>query len=85
MEITEVAIDVLFCLPDDIAFIIVCLDGTTDVVADDAVMPFTNYLGSWNIAVTVVNPRDEILNWFWPSIQIRLNLSMQCCGRSSSS
>ena len=62
MEITEVAIDVLFCLPDDIAFIIVCLDGTTDVVADDAVMPFTNYLGSWNIAVTVVNPRDEILN-----------------------
>ena len=54
MEITEVAIDVLFCLPDDIAFIIVCLDGTTDVVADDAVMPFTNYLGSWNIAVTVV-------------------------------
>ena len=85
MEITEVAIDVLFCLPDDIAFIIVCLDGTTDVVADDVVMPFTNYLGSWNIAVTVVNPRDEILNWFWPSIQIRLNLSMQCCGRSSSS
>ncbi len=85
MEITEVAIDVLFCLPDDIAFIIVCLDGTTDVVADDAVMPVTNYLGSWNIAVTVVNPRDEILNWFWPSIQIRLNLSMQCCGRSSSS
>ena len=85
MEITEVDIDVLFCLPDDIAFIIVCLDGTTDVVADDAVMPFTNYLGSWNIAVTVVNPRDEILNWFWPSIQIRLNLSMQCCGRSSSS
>ena len=85
MEITEVAIDVLFCLPDDIAFIIVCLDGTTDVVADDAVMPFTNYLGCRDIAVTVVNPRDEILNWFWPSIQIRLNLSMQCCGRSSSS
>ena len=85
MEITEVAIDVLFCLPDDITIIIVCLDGTADVVADDAVIPVTNYLGCRDIAVTVVNPRDEILNWFWPSIQIRLNLSMQCCGRSSSS
>ena len=62
MEITEVAIDVLFCLPDDIAFIIVCLDGVPDVVADDAVIPFTNYLGCRDIAVTVVNPRNEILN-----------------------
>ena len=85
MEVTDVTIDVIVCLPDDIAFIIVCLDGTADVVTDDAVMPVTNYLGCRDIAVTVVNPRDEVLNWFWPSIQIRLNLSMQCCGRSSSS
>ncbi|WP_308574948.1 hypothetical protein [uncultured Prevotella sp.] len=62
MEVTEITIDVIVYLPDDIAFIIVCLDGTTDVVADDAVMPFTNYLGCRDIAVTVVNPRDDILN-----------------------
>ena len=65
MEITEVAIDVLFCLPDDITIIIIRLDRTTDVVTDDAVMPFTNYLCCRDIAVTIVNPRDEILNWFW--------------------
>ena len=65
MEVTEITIDVIVYLPDDIAFIIVCLDGTTDVVADDAVMPVTNNLGCRDIAVTVVNPRDEILNWFW--------------------
>ena len=64
MKVTEITIDVIVCQPDDIAFIIVCLDRTADVVADDAVMPFTNYLGCRNIAVTVVNPRDEILNWF---------------------
>ncbi|MGP1492765.1 MAG: hypothetical protein ACTTJJ_05065 [Prevotella fusca] len=28
-------------------------------------MPVTNNLGSRDVAVTVVNPRDEILNWFW--------------------
>ena len=64
MKVTEIAVDVIVCLPDDITIIIVRLDRTTDVVADDAVMPFTNYLGCWDIAVTVVNPRDEILNWF---------------------
>ena len=85
MEIADVTIDVIVCLPDDITIIIVRLDRTADVVTDDAVMPVTNYLGCRDIAVTVVNPRDEVLNWFWPSIQIRLNLSMQCCGRSSSS
>ena len=76
MKVTEITIDVIVCLPDDIAFIIVCLDRTADVVADDAVMPVADNLGCRDIAVTVVNPRDEILNWFWPSIQIRLNLSM---------
>ena len=85
MEVAEITIDVIVCLPDDITVIIVCLDGTADVVTDDAVMPVTNYLGCRDVTVTVVNPRDEVLNWFWPSIQIRLNLSMQCCGRSSSS
>ena len=85
MEVADVTIDVIICLPDDITVIIVCLDGTADVVADDAVMPVTDNLGCRDIAGIVVNPRDEILNWFWPSIQIRLNLSMQCCGRSSSS
>ena len=65
MEIAEVTIDVIICLPDDIAFIIVCLDGTTDVVTDDAVMLVTNNLGSRDVAVIVVNPRDEVLNWFW--------------------
>ena len=84
MEVAKIAVDVIVCLPDNITFIIVCLDGAADIVADDAVMPVTNYLGCRDIAVTVVNPRDEIINWFWPSIQIRLNLSMQCCGRSSS-
>ncbi|UEA98793.1 hypothetical protein LK413_04080 [Prevotella melaninogenica] len=64
MKIADVTIDVIVCLPDDITVIIVCLDRTTDVVADDAVMPFTNYLGCRDIAVTVVNPRDDILNWF---------------------
>ena len=63
MEVADVTVDVIVCLPDDI--IIVCLDGTTNVVADYAVMLVTNNLGSWDIAVTVVNPRDEILNWFW--------------------
>ena len=66
MEVTDVTVDVIVCLPDDITIIIVCLDGTADVVADDAVMPVTNYLGCRDIAVTVVNPCDEVLNWFWP-------------------
>ena len=65
MKVTEITIDVIVCLPDDIAFIIVCLDGTADVVTDDAVMLIINKLGSWDVAVTVVNPRDGILNWFW--------------------
>ena len=65
MEVADVTIDVIVSLPNDIAFIIVCLDRMTDVVTDDAVMPVTNNLGSRDIAVTVVNPRDEILNWFW--------------------
>ena len=64
VEVAEITVDVIACLPDDITIIIVCLDGTTDVVADDAVMRVTNNLGSWDIAVTVVNPRDEVLNWF---------------------
>ena len=66
VEVADVTIDVIVCLPDDITIIIVCLDGTSDVVADDTVMPVTNYLGCRDIAVTVVNPRDEVLNWFWP-------------------
>jgi len=66
VEVTEIAVDVIVCLSDDITFIIVRLDRTTDVVADDTVMPVTNYLGCRDIAVTIVNPRDENLNWFWP-------------------
>ena len=65
MEVAEITINIIVCLPDDIAFIIVRLDGTTDVVTDDAVMPITNKLGSRDVVVTIVNPRDEILNWFW--------------------
>ena len=65
MEIADVTIDVIVSLPDDITFFIVCLDGATDVVTDDAVMLVTNNLGNRDVAVTVVNPRDEILNWFW--------------------
>ena len=65
MKVADVTVDVIVCLPDDITIIIVCLDGTADVVADDAVIPVTNNLGSRDIAVTVVNPRDDILNWFW--------------------
>ena len=64
MEVAEIAVDVIVSLPDDITIIIVRLGGTADVVADDAVMLIINKLGSWNIAVTVVNPRDDILNWF---------------------
>ncbi|WP_455067236.1 hypothetical protein [Prevotella melaninogenica] len=41
------------------------MDGTADVVTDDAVMLIINKLGCRDVAVTVVNPRDEILNWFW--------------------
>ena len=66
MEVADVTIDVIICLPDDITVIIVCLGGTADVVADDAVMPVTDNLGSRDVAVTVVNPRDEILNRFLP-------------------
>ena len=62
----EIAVDIIVCLPDNITIIIVCLDGTADVVADNTVMPVTNNLGCRDIAVTVVNPRDEILNWFRP-------------------
>ena len=64
MKIADVTIDVIVCLPDDIAFIIVCLDGASDVVTDNTVMLVTNNLGCRDIAVTVVNPRDEVLNWF---------------------
>ena len=64
MKVADVTIDVIVYLPNDIAFIIVCLDGTADVVADNTVMPVTNNLGCRDIAVTVVNPRDEVLNWF---------------------
>ena len=66
MEVAEITIDIIVCLPDDITIIIVRLDGAPDVVTDDAVMLFPNNLGSRNVAVTVVNPRDEILNWFVP-------------------
>ena len=65
MKVAEITIDVIVCLPDNVSVIIVCLGGTADVVTDDAVMLVTNYLGCRDIAVTVVNPRDEILNWFW--------------------
>ena len=64
--VSKVAVDIIVCLPNNITVIIVCLDGTTDVVADDTVMPVTNNLGCRDIAVAVVNPRDEILNWFRP-------------------
>ena len=64
MKVADVTVDVIVCLPNDIAIIIVYLGGTADVVADDAVIPVTNYLGCRDIAVTVVNPRDEVLNWF---------------------
>ena len=37
MKVADVTIDVIVCLPDDITVIIVCLDGTADVVADDRV------------------------------------------------
>ena len=66
VKVTEVTIDVIVCLPDDITIIIVYLGGTADVVADDVVMPVTNYLGCRDVTVTVVNPRDEVLNLFWP-------------------
>ena len=72
MKVAEITIDVIVCQPDDITFIIVYLNRTTDVVADNTVMPFTNYLGCRDIAVTVVNPRDEILNWFW---SVKCNLT----------
>ena len=65
MKVADVTIDVIVCLPDNITFIIVCLDGASDVVTDNAVMPVTNKFGCRNVAVTVVNPRDEVLNWFW--------------------
>ena len=64
MKVADVTIDVIVCLPDNITVIIVCLDRAADVVTDDAVMLVINKLGSWNIAVTVVNPCDEVLNWF---------------------
>ncbi|WP_455253551.1 hypothetical protein [Prevotella melaninogenica] len=66
MEVADITINIIVCLPDNITIIIVCLYRTADVVIDDTVMPVTNYLGCRNIAVTVVNPSDEILNWFWP-------------------
>ena len=66
MKVAEITVDVIVCLPDDITIIIVRLDRTADVVADDAVMPVTNNLGCRDIAVTVVNPCDEVLNWFRP-------------------
>jgi len=65
VKVAEITIDVIVCLPDNVTVIIVCLDETADVVADDAVMRVTINLGSWDIAVTVVNPCVEILNWFW--------------------
>ena len=65
MEVAEITINIIVSLPNDITVIIVCLDGTADVVTDNAVMLIINKLGSWDIAVTVVNPCDEILNWFW--------------------
>ena len=64
MEIAEITINIIVSLPNDITFIIVCLDGASDVVTDNTVMLVTNNLGCRDIAVTVVNPRDEVLNWF---------------------
>ena len=66
VKVADVTVDVIVCLPDDITIIIVCLYRTTDVVTDDAVMFVTNNLGCRDIAVTVVNPCDEVLNWFRP-------------------
>ena len=63
MKIADVTIDVIVCLPDDITFIIIRLDRAADVVTDNAVMLVTNNLGSRDVAVTVVNLRDEIPNW----------------------
>ena len=65
MKVADVTVDVIVYLPDDITVIIVCLDGSADVVADDAVMLVTNYLGCRDIAVTVVNTCDEVFNRFW--------------------
>ena len=66
MKVADVTVDVIVCLPDNVTVIIVCLDETADVVADDALMRVTNNLGCRDVTVTVVNPRDEILNWFRP-------------------
>ena len=63
VKVAEITVDVIVCLPDDITFVIVCLDGRL-MYRDDAVMLVTNNLGCRDIAVTVVNPRDEVLNWF---------------------
>ncbi|WP_315364446.1 hypothetical protein [Prevotella jejuni] len=65
MKVAEITIDVIVCLPDNVTVIIVCLDETADVVADDALMRVINNLGCRDVTVTVVNPRDEVLNWFW--------------------
>ena len=66
MEVAKITVDVIVCLLDNVIVIIVCLDGMADVVADDAVMRVINNLGCRDVTVTVVNPRDEVLNWFWP-------------------
>ena len=65
MKVAEITIDVIVCLPDNVTVIIVCLDETADVVADDTLMRVTNNLGCRDVTVTVVNPCVEILNWFW--------------------
>ena len=64
--VAKVTVDVIVCLPDNSTFIVIYLNRTTDVVTDDDVMFVINNLGGRDVAVTVVNPRDEILNRFRP-------------------
>ena len=66
LEVEQVAIDVVVGLPDGRSVFVVGLHGATDVVAHDAVTLAAYQLGGWNIAVSVVNPSDEVVRWFGP-------------------
>ena len=62
-QVEQVAVDVVVGLPNDRSVFVVALHGAADVVAHDAVTLAVYQLGGWNIAVSVVNPGDEVTRW----------------------
>ena len=67
MEVADITINIIVCLPDDITVIIVCPDGAADVVVDDRVA-FTilyNYteLSIYTDFTSILNPSHKLAKY----------------------